>query len=277
MEKSLLNKWCEIATCRIRFGPDRKKVTNELMGHLEDRRDALMEQGMDEREATEKALEAMGDAKEIAPQLGAIHRPFWGYALRVCKIALIVLLCLGILPIWNYFKDLKLQETPDLRQFNIYDSTSYGGDTGRTLLHLSHPNKSFASDGNTFTLTDVAVCSSNSEYYGANFTQLYVRIRQNSLLPWTEHDEYFDNNFSTITAWFFARDSLGNVYKPFMELSAQNSPRLYTYGVQSDIFTFTHECWINEFPAEAEWVDICYERDGRNFSLRIYLTGGERG
>jgi hypothetical protein len=44
--------------------------------------------------------------------------------------------------------------------------------------------------------------------------------------------------------------------------------------VLSGIFRQTHECWINDFPADAKWVEFCYERDGRSFSLRIDLTGG---
>lgn len=85
MHKNRLTSWCHAATILIRFGPDRKAVYNELLAHLEERRDAFMEQGLNEREASTKALEAMGDAYEIAPQLAAIHRPFWGYFLRVSR------------------------------------------------------------------------------------------------------------------------------------------------------------------------------------------------
>ena len=79
MDNEKFVKWCETATADIRYQPDRKMVANELVGHLEDRRDALMAEGLDERTATDQALESMGDAKEIAPQLGALHKPFWGY------------------------------------------------------------------------------------------------------------------------------------------------------------------------------------------------------
>lgn len=275
MQKIRLIQWCEKATCRISFGPDRRKVTDELMGHLEDRRDALMAQGMDERTATDQALEAMGDAKQIAPQLGALHKPFWGYALQVSKILLIILLCLSLNPIRKYVNNLYLDGPVSYLKFDVFDPASYGGDTGRTLLHLSKPEFSFSSDGSRFTLTDACVFSQDSEYYGPDFTQLYVRIEQTSLLPQTEHKEYFPH--FQIASYFTAKDSLGNEYPCYWDGTGGDAPFFIAGGAQTGVFTYTHECWINQFPSEAEWVDICYERDGRSFSLRVYLTGGDRG
>ena len=275
MQKIRLIQWCEIATCRIRFGPDRKKVTDELMGHLEDRRDALMEQGMDEQEATEKALEAMGDAKEIAPQLAAVHRPFWGYLLRSSKIAAIILLCLCLLTVDKYVKNLKLQETPTLRDFDIYTTESYGADTNRTLLHLSHPDLSFTSDGSRFVISDAALVI-HPRPDGSLFPPaLYIRMRQTSILPCLAQEKYFASFWFTAATGFNARDSLGNEYHIYFERISDSTPGIASYTVQSGIFTYTHELWINNFPPEAEWVDICYERDGRAFSLRIYLDGGD--
>lgn len=272
MDKKAIRKWCIIATVQIRFPPDRKVVYAELEQHMHDHYDALIEQGISPEDATEMTLEAMGNASEVAKQLAAIHRPFWGYALRVCRIALIVMLCLSLLPILNYYSGLYLRERPSLQDFNIYSSASYGGDTGRTLHHLSKPNKSFSTDGSTFTITNAAVYTEYSTYYERDRTYLYVLIQQTSLLPWTEHDAHLP--FFAVTAWFTARDSLGNTYEGYLDQSSPDAPTLNTSGVQSGIFTYTHECWINDFPADAEWVEIGYQRDGRNYMLRIYLTGG---
>lgn len=272
MQKFRLYQWCQEATEQISFGPDRKAVYAELLSHLEDRRDALMDKGMDEKEATGKALESMGNAWEIAPQLAAIHRPFWGYFLRVSQILLVILLVLGLIPVWNCFKALDLQDRPSLRKFEIYDSASYGGDTGRTLLHLSQPEVSFSSDGSTFTLTDAALITQTTTDGTVTKPQLYVLIRQTSPYPWTERDKHF--SFSYISGWFSARDSLGNTYEGWMDKHEPQDHLMYSETVQSGLFTYTHECWINDFPADAEWVEICYERDGRNYRLYVDLTGG---
>lgn len=260
--------WCRIATGRIRYKPDRKAVSDELYGHLEDAYDACIAKGMTPEEAEAKTLETMGRAEDIAPQLAAIHKPFWGFVLRASQILLIVLLVLSLIPVWQYAKKLDLEDGPKHREFEIYDSASYGSETGRTLHHLSHPDISFSSDGNRFTLTDAALFTEYSEYYQKDMTRLYILVQQTSLLPWTEHMQYYD--FFPVTQYFFVRDDKGNVY-PF---SANGS--WTTYGTQTGIFTCTHECWINDFPADAAWAELCYERDGRSFALRIDLTGGEQ-
>lgn len=272
--KNEIQRWCKIATSRIRYGPDRKKVFQELYDHLEDHRSSLMEQGLRPEEASGQALAAMGSAVELAPQLAKIHRPFWGYALRISQILLLLLLCLSILPIVNYVRDLSLDTSVSYRDFEVFNAASYGSDTGRRLLHLSQPELTFRDSNSRFTITDACVFSQDSEYYGPNFTQLYIRIRQHSLLPGTEQEQYFDNFM--ITGWFSARDSLGNEYTYFMDPQREGTKTLNTTSGQTGIFTYTHECWINQFPAEAEWVEICYRRDGRNYALRIDLTGGGR-
>lgn len=273
MENKSFRMWCLVATAQIGFPPDRKVVYAELEQHMNDRYDALIEQGRSPEEATKMTLEAMGNASKIAPQLAAIHRPFWGYALRVCRIALIVMLCLCILPCWRYFSNLNLDQ-PGFRDFDVYDSASYGGNTGRTLHHLSQPEVSFTSDGYTFTVTDAAVFTEYSEYYGREFTRLYILVQQRGLLPWTETKQYYSrSSLNDPCHWFTARDNLGNIYYSFQEQGG-GDPCLQAGGWQTGLFTCTYECWINDFPSDAKWVDICYERDGRSYSMRIHLTGG---
>ena len=266
--------WCLRATSLIRYGPDRNMVSKELMDHLEDHRSALMEQGMTQEEASEKALEAMGSADEIAPQLAAVHRPFWGYFLRASKIAVVVLLCLCIVPVWRYIKNLDLQETPSLRQFDIYSEESYGGDTGRTLLHLSHPDTSFTAYGSRFTITDAALIIYPKPSGSLFPPSLYIRMQQTSSLPYQQHKEFFPGPFRFAPSYFIARDSLGNEYAMYPSNPPEGAKYMRSYTVQSGVYTATHELWINNFPPEAEWVDLCYERDGQSIAIRIYLSGG---
>ena len=77
--------WCYHAVARIRFKPDREAVFSELKAHLEDHYDDLIAQGHSPDKAKRLALEAMGDPEEIAPQLGAIHKPWLGYLYRFVK------------------------------------------------------------------------------------------------------------------------------------------------------------------------------------------------
>lgn len=265
--------WCHSATILIRYKPDRKAVHKELRAHLDDAFEAGIAKGLTAEEAEAKALQSMGKAHDIAPQLAAIHKPFWGYVIRVSQITLVILLVLSLIPIWKYACSLNIYDAPHVQSFEVYDPASYGEGTGRVLRHLSKPEASFSSEAGTFTVTNAAVFTTLSDDGKKSSTQLYMLVRQRSLLPWKEHQEYFQ--YFSATAWFSARDSLGNEYACYWESYLDNTPRLNTKEVQSGIFTGTHELWINDFPLDAQWVEILCTRDGREYVLHIDLTGGD--
>lgn len=267
--------WCHAATVLIRYGPDRKAVAKELRGHMEDAYDAAIRRGLTEEEAISQTMDAMGKAHELAPMLAAIHKPFWGYLIRVSQIMLAVLLVLCLLPIYNYITGLHLSDAPQIEKFDVYDRASYGADTGRTLLHLSSPQVSFSSPAGTFTVTDAAVFTTHSADGEKSYTQLYLQVQQRSALPWKEHQEYSQLNHYVIGS-FTARDSLGNEYDCQSGNYLSKKPRLFSDTAQSGIFTGTHTLWITNFPQDAKWVELLYSRDGQHYVLRIDLTGGVR-
>ena len=266
MDHPSFHYWCRVATSEIRYKPDRKAVYLELLQHLLDRYDTFIDQGLDHKEATQKTMEAMGSPAKVAAQLGDVHRPFWGYMLRAFRSAFLVLLCMCLIAGWSYCKRVEL--TTDLRwNFDVFSSDSYGGETGRTLLHLSQPNSSFSADGSTFVLTDAAVYTTVSNTTGEEKTWLDILLRRSSLLPWQEYTQ--DLMEYPLTSYFVAKDDQGNVYPLIANGSRQ------TAVVQSGIFSCVYECWIADFPSDAQWVNICYERDGRQYALHIDLTGGD--
>lgn len=264
--------WCHSATRLIRYKPDRKKVYKELMTHLEDRRERLMEQGMEQQEASDKTLEAMGSAEELAPQLAAIHKPFWGYIICTCHILLVLLLIVGFSPIRKLFLSW---ESVKYNYHAVYSAESYNADSGKTLHYISQPDISFSSDGSNFTLTDAAIYTKISSTTNEPVTTLCFLVEQSSLLPRKEHQEYHGYLASVpITGWFYAVDSLGRRYDSFYE-RGEDDMYINTYSVRDGIFSCTIECWINGFDyTGVEWVDICYDRDGRSYSMRIDLAGG---
>ena len=71
---------------------EREDICRELMEHLEDHREALMEGGLDEAAAQARSVEAMGDAGEIGRQWNARLSPLWLWVGRVCRAAAILLL-----------------------------------------------------------------------------------------------------------------------------------------------------------------------------------------
>ena len=71
---------------------EREDICRELMEHLEDHREALMEGGLDEAAAQARSVEAMGDAGEIGRQWNQRLSPLWLWVGGLCKGAAIVLL-----------------------------------------------------------------------------------------------------------------------------------------------------------------------------------------
>lgn len=259
----LLRRWAENAVSGIIFPGDKRKVYEELMDHMEDHKDALMEQGMTEREACEAVEKAMGDPWAVAKELAEIHRPFWGYFLRFTRVLLVIVLVATLIPLDRYLQEHAFQN-PNFRGWDVYDTDSYGGDTNRVLLHSSKQDSSFESDGYTFTVTK-AVVFREEEY---DRTTFQCRVEEFNPRPWATHAE--------TGHWFWAEDSNGNYYYSYYETAQDENPRkpaVNSWVVMEGVLTDTYDFWINGFPG-AEWVKIHYTRDGRDEMLFINLTGG---
>ncbi|MBP3674618.1 MAG: hypothetical protein J6J18_12400 [Oscillospiraceae bacterium] len=262
--------WCSDAVSGIIFPPDQRKVYDELYQHLEDHYDALVEQGMDKEDAVKAALAAMGDAWEIAPQLAAIHRPFWGYFLRVTRILLVIFLIATIIPFGKFLYNTTYQE-PVTWAFDIFDPDAYE-EKGYTLVRCLKPDVTVRSDGYTFTVTD-AVEWQYPYPDSATGTTDYLCLRMTEFhpLPWVEHTD--------VGLWLWAEDSLGNIYgctKENTSYSEEEEEYLCARGSQVGPFLYAYTLWINYFDIQnAEWITIHYDRDGRDLTWHIDLTGGD--
>ena len=74
----------------IKYEPIRENIEEELKSHIEDAKDDLMSKGIEENEAEEKAVEAMGNPADIGKKLNKIHRPKFDW-----KLGILVLILLG--------------------------------------------------------------------------------------------------------------------------------------------------------------------------------------
>lgn len=252
-----LNEWCRKATSLIESPPDRKKVSQELRNHLDDHCDALTKRGMTFEEAVEKTLTAMGDPLDIAPTLAAIHHPFWGYFLRTARIIMAVLLVLLMISGWVFIGK------QDIGTKN-YDEV-YWPEDGYTQVFTTTEDGSFTDSGYLYSLGKTTLWRSGDD------RRLSFHITQTSIIPCFASDKYRLNFHSDLPFW--AQDSLGNRYDSY-DFDQGSASFLSTYRSQSGIFTWTHECMIIGLSPDATWVDIYYDRDGRNHVLHIDLMGG---
>lgn len=88
--KEFLNAVCE----QIKYKPIRNSISEELENHIEESKENYIRDGLEEKEAEEKAIVQMGNAEEIGKKLNKIHKPKLDWKLL---IILIVLLGFGFL------------------------------------------------------------------------------------------------------------------------------------------------------------------------------------
>ena len=243
-------EWCQTATEKIRYKPDREAVTRELMAHLEDHRDALMDQGLTKQEAEQKAVTAMGKAHEIAPQFAAIHKPWLGYFSDILKFVAILNVVLAIYCCVSTCGSF-LHTRITTRDFFSIPANH------KALDFYCHPNVRDSANGYRFQVTEAG--------YSKHASTLYFELE---MIYWPWIDAGY------IAQYFWAVDSFGNHYHAIAEEAYESPNRITGGGSHGSSLICIYHMQINSFDTEAQWVELHYDRDGRDIVLRLDLTGG---
>lgn len=250
MEKKNMINWCHRAAKDILYKPDREAVTMELYHHLEDRYDALIDKGLSPAEAEKQALVAMGSAEEIAPQLAAIHTPWLGYAYQLVRglavIFAVIAIYIGVAKFGSFMHALVTT-----RNFESIPANH------TSLDYYCHPNVSDSSDGYRFQITEAG--------YSEAEAVLYFELEMIHW-PWLER--------CNMGHQFWAVDSLGNYYDSRAEAEYDDPTRITSGGGMGSSLIFIYDMQITGFDTDAQWVELHYDRDGRDIVLRIDLIGG---
>lgn len=256
MSKWKLDRWCVHATKLIKYPPDREAVRQELWEHLCDSYDKHISRGMEHDAAVDAALHAMGDADEIAPILGAIHRPFWAYFLNVSKVLLIAALCVCLVVCSCY-----IYENPFTKSY-LPDFESYG----YVRTHDLHPQESVSLDGYTFSVEKAEIWRSPD----STREECYIIMEVTNPLPWAAP--------SSAVEHFYAIDNLGNYYQPNLNFNILSTKAVAVYWDRTGLFTYTYTMSLWDFSSDnVQWLQLCYDRPGRDLKLPIDLTGGDAG
>lgn len=217
----------------------------------------------------------MGDADTVAQQLGAVHRPFWGYFQIYSRRVLMVIACLTLVCLSAriiaglFFTDG--YEQPAYTRYDPYrDTSAYDGVCQLNRTFYSKPDAAITSDGYTLTLTEAALWHSaytDSAGQPQEEDRLHFRIQVTNPLPWALHAD--------ISRWFWAVDDLGNYYyAPYETGTAGPSLQSSIYHIGP--LTYLHDLYLTDYTSQdARWIEIHYDRAGRDLVLRIDLTGGE--
>jgi hypothetical protein len=267
--------WCRVAVKGIKYRPDRDAVHAELYEHLEDRYESFRCRGLAHEESIDKTLEAMGSAEELAPLLAKAHRPFWAYMLWVSRVLLIIAIAITVLPLGQFIRENNTINASfgTLNLFHEYDpyaDSEYIGEfkSAKRMLYLE-PNCTARIDSYTVRVTKAAQWRHDLTNWGPN-DWFYIRLEATNPFPWEELDQ-------NIAGFFWAEDSLGNHYYSNVERTyTYNESYVAGYRKISGLFSHIVELTlVKPVSQDARWIDLHYDRDGRNFVLRIDLTGGE--
>lgn len=261
--------WCESAVKRIRFGPDRKRVYSELYSHMEDEYDALVCEGLSDEDAKRKVLRSMGDAEQTADQLALIHRPFWGWMLRAARILLIISALIALRYVPGYI-NTHIHDYQNSQMW-VFEDVKESSSGSSRMTFYTEPKCQSSSDGFTFRITRAA--QRHSTYTTDGITgkedSFYLMVDVSNPRPWMDSGD--------IMREFYAVDSLGNKYVSTYDQIYVYEPYLAGNGIRSNLFTTTWLMWLQNYCSQdAEWIELRYDRSGRDIRLRIDLTGGVR-
>ena len=84
--KEFLNTVCE----QIKYKPIRNSISEELENHIEESKENYIRDGLEEKEAEEKAITQMGNAEIIGKELNKIHRPRLDWKLLIILAVLLI-------------------------------------------------------------------------------------------------------------------------------------------------------------------------------------------
>ena len=284
MDNISWKSWAFRVCSHIRFKPDRGAVEEELLAHLEDKAETILrEENVTVSEAEKQALAAMGDADEVGRQLAAVHKPWLGYLWLWSRRVLIVCVVAAVWLSLGFSQRVGFWES-DLRWWQEYPGYNANREH-YTITELS-PECRDESDGYTFTVPAAAVIHNETflrqeevegevyEYTVEDNTALYLTVRATSWLPRTEECDAFRD--------FYAVDDLGNHYwsywcrdDPDVTYTQSFRRSLTGNAYATGLWTSEYEASINTIDPAASWIELRYDRDGRDVRLRIDLTGGE--
>jgi len=270
MNPSGFERWCASAVSGIHYKPDRRKVYAELYAHLSDRCAAMMDAGVPEDEAVKQALAAMGSASEVAEQLEQIHRPFWGYMLRAARWLLLIAAVLAAVIIFPWLIEQHIVTPGDLEATQpVYAETSY-----ETHVFIERPMTQDSSDGYRFTLTRIdGLCSKSVAAAGKTAAEnVYLTVEVRNPRPWTWAQR------TAILRDFYAVDSLGNRYEAYNDSWRDGvEPTMLTFAQRNTgIGTVSVILALKDYCSQgAEWIELRYDRAGRDVRLRGNLPGGD--
>lgn len=259
-----MRRWCSDATLGISVSPDREIAAQELYDHLGERFTRLIRSGADPDEAEAQAVRAMGSPREIAAQFARVHNPFWTKALSFTRRIILVLAVLTVFFYGFHFLDTQFFSNSIVK----FDADGEPGLAGtHTLLWSGKSDAADQSDGYSIRVKKVSLWETVT-LDGETRQLLNIQLSVFNPIPWSEKPDF--------SRWIWARDSLGNYYVSPAEDTPALEPSLQITQYHTAPTTYIQDIWIFQYVSQdAQWIELHYDRSGRDILLHIDLTGGD--
>lgn len=262
-------KWCREVTEQVRFKPDRDKIWDELIAHIEDRTEDMKSRGYTEEEAESRAVAAMGDPAEVGRQLNAVHKPWLGWLWIVSKVLVILTLIVSVFLVYPTVRQHLDQLKQEEQEFSRLSPDNWAQNAEQVYVY--RPDQSEIVGGYSLTLDEV------TWWRGENALMLDIRI--------STHRNPFQAQLSDLLGHLYFRDNNGvrfevgldgGYYDPESKLEVL--ARMWTYDPsmanhplrgEGAIVIYGWNGW------EPESLELCIDYCGRTITFRIPGPGGE--
>ena len=267
-EKALpgdIRSWAEYAVSRIRAADEREAAREELLAHYEDHVDALMERGLSMEKARAEALQAMGDAEETGQLLKVAHSPWPNWAWRASRWLLVIAVITLVMVFGSEIKTAVMHywNTENLKDtVNWFDEE----DPYRTKRELPHDAKARAGDYALSVYRAQEVFLEQPDGYTSHAVNVILCAKA----PATLDSPY------VLGEYMEAKDSSGNAMINLFGKWDLQGPVPYVTGTVIGRKWNCHYISLHlyHFDPDADWIDLTYDRDGVQFSMRLDLKGG---
>lgn len=272
MNTNLWREWAGKAASHIKYAPDRGGVIRELMDHMEDKAEELKARGVPEEAAAQAALESMGDPDEVGEQLSAVHKPWlgrlWDFSRTILILSIVAVVLVGC---YMLFVQI-ISPTSYTERSPAFWRAVEREDEHTTVVWLDADCKD-RSDGYTFTVPYAALryveAHEKEGWPVPEGVYLNLVLKARWWNPLLERPGTFQR--------FYAVDDRGNVYQTILTQRWKEEPAFVGNVYLTGLLSAEYDAWFEHLDPEAQWVELRYDRDGRDVRLRIDLTGGEPG
>lgn len=232
--------WIETVLNQVHFAPDRKKIRQELLEHMEDR--------MEEFEDEERVLQSMGDPTELGKELNREHKPWLGWLWLFSWIFLISMLCLAML----------LSIVTGISAFSDARDRMDLEEVYKAKIKYYDENYNHTGDVYFNWETNYSVALLDTEITFRNFC--YDDYDGKLVIYITSEGEY---NFGKNILYVEVDDASFSY--------AEHETGLNIEGEQVGVYVLTFE----RFDKKKKVVTVSYEKFGEGFSFDIDLSTGE--